>query len=195
MSGSRFSLAGASTGLLEPCEREADRATVRSARDDEPAGGPPAAPAVDDWVAQQIKDAYRVDDVFRDEDGDIAIPLGSSVVFVRSYEPGSPFLQLHALLLADCEPSPEVFCAVNAVNAQLSLPKVMIDAEKRQIYLEAWLLIGSLSSHDLLFAIEFVADAADHFGPLLQEGFGGRLMIDNGCRQREVRAAADPELQ
>ena len=65
---------------------------------------------------------------------------------------------------------------------RLSLPKVMIDAEKRQIYLEAWLLVGTLSPHDLLFAIEFVADAADHFGPLLQERFGGRLMIDNGWR-------------
>lgn len=194
MSGFRFSRASASTGLLEPCERAADQPTV-SARADEPAGGPPAAPAVDEWVAQQIKAAYAVDKVFRDDDGDIAVPFGTSVVFVRSYEHGSPFLELHALLLADFEPSPELFGAVNAINAQISLPKVMIDAEERHVYLEAWLLVNTLSSHDLLFAIEFAADAADHFGPLLQERFGGRLMIDNGCRQRGVRPAADPESQ
>ena len=191
MSRSFFSRASSSTGLLEPCECAADQPIARSARDGRPDGGPP----VDSWVAQQIKDAYAVDDVFRDDDGDIAIPFGNSVVFVRSYEHGSPFLQLHALLLADCELSPDVFGAVNAVNAQLSLPKVMIDAEERQIYLEAWLLVNTLSSHDLLFTIEFVADAADHFGPLLQEQFGGRLMMDNGCRQPAARPAADPELQ
>ena len=84
---------------------------------------------------------------------------------------------------------------MNAINAQISLPKVMIDAVERHVYLEAWLLVNTLSSHDLLFAIEFAADAADHFGPLLQERFGGRLMIDNGCRQRGVRPAADPESQ
>ena len=137
MSGSRFSMASTSVGLLDSCARATNPARVGVARVDERDGEPPAALAVDDWVAQQIKDAYDVDDVFRDDDGDIAIPFASSVVFVRSYEHGSPFLELHALLLADCELSPEVFGAVNAVNAQLSLPKVMIDAEKRQIYLEA----------------------------------------------------------
>ena len=182
MSGSRFSLASSSVGLLDSCARAANPARVGLASVDERDGGPHAALAVDDWVAQQIKNAYNVERVYRDDDGDIPIPFASSVVFVRSYEHGSPFLELHALLLADYEMSPEIFGAVNAANAQLSLPKVMIDADRRQIYLEAWLLVGTLSPHDLLFAIEFVADAADHFGPMLQERFGGRLMIDDGRR-------------
>ena len=118
MSGSRFSMASTSVGLLDSCARATNPARVGVARVDERDGGPHAALAVDDWVAQQIKDAYDVERVYRDDDGDIPIPFASSVVFVRSYEHGSPFLELHALLLADYEMSPEVFGAVNAVNAQ-----------------------------------------------------------------------------
>ncbi len=177
MSGSIFSLTSASTALLDAGEH-ATNAAEQLPRRGEPDGGTRAAPAVDDWVAQQIQDAYGVEYVYRDDEGDIPIPFGSCVVFVRSHQHGSPFLELHAQLLADFEMSPEVFGAVNAANAQISLHKVMIDAQARQIYMEGWLLVENLSRRQLLFALEFMADGADHFGPLFQARFGGRLMMD-----------------
>lgn len=130
---------------------------------------------LDDFVAEAIKTGFKLKDVYRDEDGDIPIGYGSTVVFVRPHEEDSPYLYVWALLLREFDLSPAVYEAINAINNEIPFARVVLNEDPRLITLEAWLLVDSLSRDEVMFAVEFVGDAADHFDTLLQQRFGGYL--------------------
>jgi hypothetical protein len=73
--------------------------------------------------------------------------------------------------------SSAVYEAVNAINAQLPMAKAMVFAEGRQIFLSTHVLVDILSAAELMFAIDLVSGAADHFDSLLQKRFGGATML------------------
>ncbi|WP_396908637.1 T3SS (YopN, CesT) and YbjN peptide-binding chaperone 1 [Mycolicibacterium sp.] len=174
--------------------------TFRAGRNDEPSflqrvagavglGDGPEATVTDDldgWLDRTLKDALGFK-VQRDDDGDIPIPYGSAVVFVRHSEPESPFLEIFAPLLEGFTMSPEVYEAVNSINMQVAMAKAIVDADEKQIILTAALpVIGTLSSDELILAIELVAEAADHFDSLLQKRFGGTTMLDDDADEFNV---------
>jgi len=130
---------------------------------------------LDDFVSEAIKTGFKLKDVRHDEDGDIPIGYGSTVVYVRPHEEDSPFLYMWAPLLREFDVSPAVYEAINAINGEMPFARVILSDDPKIISLEVWLLVDSLSRDEVMFAVEFVGDAADHFDTLLQQRFGGYL--------------------
>lgn len=143
-------------------------------------GGARTTDDLDAWLKATLEQLLGVTDIQRDEDGDIPIPYGSAVLFIRHGDPEAPFLEIFAPLLGEFTMSPDVYEAVNSINAQVPMAKAVVDSDNKQIVLSAELpLVGTLSPDDLMLAVELVADAADHFDTLLQKRFGGNTMLDD----------------
>ncbi len=126
------------------------------------------------WVAATLTAELGLASADPDADGDIPVPLGRTVVYVRRGDDDAPFLTIVALLLEDFEPSLEVYEAVNAINVQTPMAKTVVDVDAGQIVTTVDLpVIDTLSAEDLLLAIEIVGEAAEYFDELLQGRFGG----------------------
>ncbi len=135
---------------------------------------------LDAWLKATLEQALGVTDLRHDEDGDLPVPYGSAVLFIRHGDPESPFLHIFAPLLADFTITPGVYEAVNSINMQVPMAKAVVDTDRTQIILSADVLIAdTLSPDDLMLAVELVADAADHFDTLLKKRFGGHTMLDD----------------
>ncbi|PQP39972.1 T3SS (YopN, CesT) and YbjN peptide-binding chaperone 1 [Mycolicibacterium austroafricanum] len=136
---------------------------------------------LNEWLENTLKRELEVDHIERDDDGDISIPVGSAVVFVRVCNEDPPHIEIFAPLLEDFAIRPEVYESVNAINRQTRIVKAVVSPEHNQIVLSAELFIfdGGLSSDQLMVTIDIVADRADHYDTLLQKRFGGRTMLDD----------------
>jgi len=128
---------------------------------------------LNDWVVATLKEAFGLSEVLRDSDGDIPIPRGSSVVYIRPHDGKSPFLQIFSPLLHGFRMSPEVYEAVNAINMKVPMAKAVVSGDGTSVFMDVQLLTGSLSAMEFLFAIDLIMGAADHFDTLLQKRFGG----------------------
>jgi hypothetical protein len=142
---------------------------------------------LDTWLADTLKKAFDLRQVERDEDGDLFLTCGSSVLFFKQTDPEAPFLTIFAPLLLDFKMSDDVYEAVNSINTQVPMAKATVDADSTQIVLSIDLpLIDTLSPEDLVLAVEVVSEAADHFDTLLQKRFGGSTMLDDDDDEIDV---------
>ena len=142
---------------------------------------------LDEWIDVTLKEVYGLDEVERDEDGDIPLPYGSSVLFIHRPDPDMPCITIFAPLLHDFAMSPGVYEAANAINKQVPLAKVTVDEKTKQITMSLDLLvIDSLSSADLAFAIELLGEESDRFDNLLKKRFGGDTMLDDDGDEFDV---------
>jgi Putative bacterial sensory transduction regulator len=163
------------TSVREPPRerpREGQPATVASQETTGSDGGSHAA-NLDDWVVETLKAALKVPDISRDSDGDIPVPRGSSMLYIRPHDRESPFLEIFSPLIHDFRMSPEIYEAVNAINTQVPMAKAVVVGDGRVVLLSLMLLTDTLSATELLFSIDLVSGAADHFDTLLQKRFGG----------------------
>lgn len=137
----------------------------------EPAEGEPGLVR---WLTAALTAELGLASAEPDEDGDIPVPLGRTIVYVRPGDADAPFLTVIALLLEEFEPTLAVFEAVNAINVQTPMAKTTVDVDTQQIVTTVELpVVDGLSVEDLLLAIEIVGEAADYFDELLQGRFGG----------------------
>ena len=134
---------------------------------------------LDKWVERLLGQAFGVHKVDRDSDGDIPIPRGSAVVFVRTHDRKSPFLEIFAPLLHGFHMTNAVFEAVNAINEQIPLAKATVTAGGTSITLSAELFVESLTPRSLLMAVDLVGNAADRFDTLLKKRFGGSTVLED----------------
>jgi hypothetical protein len=132
---------------------------------------------VNSWVEEVLCSTQGWDEVKRDPDGDIPIPRGSTVLFIRHHDGSSPFLEVFAVLLTDFRMSPEVYEAVNVINTSVPMAKAMVTSEGRAITLNAEILVDTLSASGVMFALDMVGNAADHFDTMLQKRFGGQTLL------------------
>lgn len=133
--------------------------------------------SLNDWVIATLKEAYGVPEIYLDSDGDIPLPRGSSVLYIRPHDGESPFLEIFAPLIRGFRMSPEVYEAVNAINAQVQMAKTVVAGDGSVVIMSVDLLAGSLSALEFLFAIDLVSSAADHFDTLLRKRFGGDTLL------------------
>jgi Putative bacterial sensory transduction regulator len=170
---------------LEPSVQEPPRQGAVDGRRDAPPPRPDRpsedsgeeAPSLNDWVIATLKEAYELPEVFRDADGDIPLPRGSSMLYIRAHDGQSPFLEIFSQLIHGFRMSPEVYEAVNAINAQLRMAKAVVAGDGALVVLSLELLTDTLSASELLFAIDLLGGAADHFDTLLQKRFGGTTQL------------------
>jgi hypothetical protein len=142
-----------------------------------PISGNEMITASDDSLLENIKEAvsrlYSIepDDVLVDSDGDVVLPNGSSVAFIRiSSEPVS--IRLFAILLSDVSESADLFSTINEVNANIFAG--FLYYQNNRVYLQHTVLAaGGLSVQTLIQTIDCITDLADFFDDKLQERFGG----------------------
>ncbi len=135
---------------------------------------------LDKWLEDTLKRELEVDAIERDEDGDIPIPHGSAVVYVRTADDDPPRIEIFSPLLEEFTMRPEVYAAVNSINRNTPFAKAYVDPDNAQIVLTAELYIfDELSPDQLLATIDLVGDRADHYDSLLQKRFGGKTMFDD----------------
>lgn len=142
----------------------------------------PRSDQLDHWLEDTLKRELEVDEIVRDEDGDIPVPWGSAAVFVRTIdaESDSPIIRVFAPLLADFTMKPEVFEALNSINRQMPFAKATVDPAMKQILLSADIFVyEELSPWQLMTTIELVGENADTYDTMLQKRFGGRTMFDD----------------
>ena len=142
-----------------------------------PVSGKEMITASDGSLLGNVKEAVgrlysrEPDDVFVDSDGDVVIPNGSSVVFIRiSSEPVS--IKLFSILLSDVSESADLFSTINEINANIFVG--FLYYENNRVYLQHTVLAdGGLSVQTLIQTIDCITDLADFFDDKLQERFGG----------------------
>lgn len=137
---------------------------------------------LDHWLEDTLKRELEVDELVRDEDGDIPVRWGSAMVYVSVVGVDSelPLIHVFAPLLGDFTVKPEVYEAVNSINRQTPFAKAIVDPEIGQIVLAADLFVfDQMSSEQLMATIELIGENADHFDTMLQKRFGGTTVFDD----------------
>lgn len=137
-----------------------------------------------EWVDVTLKRELGLSEVKHDDDGDIPFTCGSSVLFVRVPDKDAVFVEVFSPLLQDFELSAEVYEAVNSINAQVLMAKATV--YPKHVILSAHLPVDSLTAKALIFTINLVGEAADHFDTLLQKRFGGKTMTADTADAIEV---------
>lgn len=142
-------------------------------------GAAPQSMQLADWLETTLACEFELDSITRDQDGDLPIPIGTAVVYVRQGAADSPFVTVVALLLEDFDMTLDVYEAVNTINLQVPMAKTVVDVDRNQIVTSIELpVIDTLSPQDLRFAVETVASVADYFDTMLQCRFGGAIALD-----------------
>ena len=160
-----------------------DRVANRFGSEDKPA----RSRKLDEWLEQTLKRELKIDKIERDEDGDIPIPCGSAVAFIRAFDEDPSRIHIFSPLLADFAMRPEVYEAVNSINQQVPLAKAIVDADTNQIILAVDLFIfDELSPDHLMAAVDLIADRADYYDSRLQKRFGGKTMLDDDEDELDV---------
>ena len=137
---------------------------------------------LDHWLEDTLKRELEMDEIVRDEDGDIPVRWGSAMVYVSVMGVGTELqvIRVFAPLLKDFTVKPEVYEAVNSINRQIPFAKAIVDPEIGQIVLAADLFVfDQMSSEQLMATIELVGENADHFDTMLQKRFGGTTMFED----------------
>lgn len=134
---------------------------------------------LDTWLASTLKRELKLEEIERDEDGDIPIQCGSAMVFIHPDDESS-CITVFAPLLEDFAMRPEVYEAINAINRKIPFAKAIVDPDIKQIVLVAELhIFDGLASEQLMATIDLVTETADHYDTLLQKRFGGKTMLDD----------------
>jgi hypothetical protein len=112
-----------------------------------------------------------------DADGDYAVRFQNAVYFVRILGTEHPVVQVFAVAVDGADPRPELYQVLNDLNARLTFARTF--AADRKVVIASELLGESLDADELGSACAAVARAADHFGPLLANQFGGELPFEH----------------
>lgn len=137
---------------------------------------------LDSWLEETLKREMKLDKVERDDDGDIPLEHGSTVVYLRAIEAedAASCIMIFAPLIEDFVMRPEVYEAVNTINLNTPFAKAVVSPDGPQIILSAELhIFDDLSIDQLMATLDLVSDRADHYDTLLQKRFGGRTMLED----------------
>lgn len=129
-----------------------------------------------DLVAEAVSSVVDVEVEF-DPDGDVPVPVGSTVVYVR-VEEDSPSVTLFAAVLRDVRWTPRVGHTLNEVNKSVRYGRVVFHAG--HVLLEYRMFTGTFVPALLRHAvIGMTTGLVDGLDTRLQETIGGRTLADH----------------
>lgn len=124
-----------------------------------------------------------------DPDGDYAIRFQNALYFVRIVGSEHPVVQVFAVAVDGAEPRAELYHVLNQINSQLKFARIF--AVDGKVVMASELLGVTIDVDELASACAAVAQAADHFGPILAKEFGGELPFEH-AKEPAYQAPADP---
>ncbi len=112
-----------------------------------------------------------------DEDGDVPIPRGSALIWVRTIEPEDavPQVLLMANLVSDVTPSPELFVSINSINERLRYGAVAF--ADGVVRLRSSLPAEVITANQIFALLEDALNAADYFDSAIAAKFGGTTWL------------------
>jgi hypothetical protein len=123
------------------------------------------------WVEKLLREAFTLDELIRDDDGDYPFRYGSAAYFVRVLDRDPPLVRVFAIAVTGVSGSASLYEELNDLNASLSVVRVSHAVES--VFVEVDLFGDALEREQLLYACLTVGQVADHVGPLLAATFGG----------------------
>jgi hypothetical protein len=143
--------------------------------------GTPGAPTLADLaplVEAALKKFLHVDDLHRDQDGDIPVRMGSAIVFVRTLDGTPPMVQVFSPILRGVQRSPALLGALNELNAKVLLGRVFWTG--RAVVVATEVPAVGLTSDHIGFTCLQLGSLADRLDDDLRDRFGGRTALDAG---------------
>jgi hypothetical protein len=125
-----------------------------------------------------------VDDVQVDDDGDIPIMVGSTVMFLR-VATDAPAIKIFAQILTDVRWSTALLEAVNEINRDYPFVRAWWDTDR--VLLCTDLMAFPYVEQHVIAALQSFGQIADEIDDDLQRRFGGRVFLGQaGARQVET---------
>lgn len=139
----------------------------------------PAAPWADaktlsDFVGAVIKDLLKLQELRRDNDGDIPINTGHSLIFVRTVEVKDqiPYVHIFSPVLRDVPKSPELLETLNEINLGIMFAK-FVHTPAQEIVLASDVPAMGISPQQVAWATSFMSHVADYYHTQISKRFGG----------------------
>ena len=136
---------------------------------------PGSAAESESSIAQELLAAIRevtgLGDLEFDNDGDICLPRGSQVVFVRRLG-ATPFVRIWSPLVRGVDETPELLAQLNSLNASAGLARFsVLDGV---VFAEADVAAEPIVATHVDLALRRFCGASDGVDAMLQREFGGR---------------------
>lgn len=113
-----------------------------------------------------------------DDEGDIAIPWGSALLYLSASDNKPEVLKIYGVILRDIPKGqdPGILSRINLINGNLSIGKFIYLQPNGIIGFEHSLLARGLTAQSLAGTVVEMCNWADALDHRLQQEFGGRLM-------------------
>jgi hypothetical protein len=135
------------------------------------AKGPRTAADLVPLVEKALVSGLGVEKVFRDEDGDYPIRVGSALIFLRLLGGVPPLVQLFGPVLRGVAASPVLFEALNEINSRVRFARAFWANDQVVVAME--LTSVDLAPEQIAFACVELGNLADHLDDGLHGRFGG----------------------
>lgn len=113
-----------------------------------------------------------------DHGGDYRVRFRDALYYVKvAGNDDRPIVRVFSTVVADIEPSPDLYEAINDINTRLGFCRCFWVSS--QVLIETEHLGMTIGTDDFLELADNVASASSHFGPKLVGRFGGKLAFDD----------------
>jgi hypothetical protein len=129
-------------------------------------------------VKELVRDAFELDEVVVDHDGDLPFPCGTAMFYVSVVRDGR-LVRVWSRAVTGIALTKPVLRELNDANAELVLAKVHGDG--CHVWVEGCLPVESLCSGDLGRLCYEVGTTADRLGSMLAAVHGGHVAFPGGC--------------
>jgi len=135
-------------------------------------------------VKELAREAFELDEVVVDADGDLPFPCGTAVLYLSVVGEGR-LLRAWSRAVAGIRIVKPVLQEINDANAGLTLGRVW--ATSSDVWVEGCLAVQTLRPCDLAALCHEVGTLADRLGSMLATVYGGRVArpessdCDHGC--------------
>jgi hypothetical protein len=123
-------------------------------------------------VKELVREAFELDEVVVDEDGDFPFPFGSAM-FYASLESAGRLLKVWSCAVRGVPISKAVLREIDEVNTGLIFARVF--TRGTSVMVEGCLPVESLRAHDVGFLCSEVGRTADRVGSMLAAVHGGHV--------------------
>jgi hypothetical protein len=125
-----------------------------------------------------VREAFELQDVVVDEDGDLPFPCGTAMFYVSVTHHGR-VVRVWSRAVTGIEPTKPVLREVNEANAGLTLARVY--AAGSSVWVEGCLPVETLRPEDIGRLCFEVGTTADRVGSMLAAVHGGQVVFGDGC--------------
>ena len=123
-------------------------------------------------VKELAREAFELEQVVEDGDGDLPFPCGTAMVYVSVVGEGR-VARVWSRVVAGVRITKPLLCELNDVNAGLIASRVW--ATHSEVWIEACMPVEVLRACDVGFLLAEVGRTADRLGSMLAAVHGGRV--------------------